>query len=55
VKKSAANLFRLKFVGVEENKNEPPFPLPTGGIVPNCLEAVFNGFGGLSVAFNGPG
>jgi hypothetical protein len=54
VKKSAENLFRLKVVGVEENKKDPPLPLVTGGIFPNCFEAVFRGFGGLSVAVNGP-
>lgn len=54
VKKSVENLLRLVLVGVEENKNDPLAPLPTGAIFPNCLAAVFSGFGGLSVAFMGP-
>jgi len=41
-------------VGVEENKKDPPLPLVTGGIFPNCFAAVFRGFGGLSVAAKGP-
>jgi hypothetical protein len=48
------NLFRLKVVGVEENRKDPPLPLATGGIIPNCFAPVFRGFGGLSVAFKGP-
>lgn len=54
VKKSAENLLRLKVVGVDENRNDPPFPLLTGAILPNCFDAVFSGFGGLSVAFSCP-
>lgn len=53
VKKSEENLLRLK-VGVEENRNDPPSPLLTGAMFPNCFDAVFNCFGGLSVAFSGP-
>ena len=54
VKKSVENLLRLTAVGVEENRNDPPAPLPTGAIFPNCFAAVLRGFGGLSVAFIGP-
>ena len=53
VKKSVENLLRLN-VGVEENRKEPPFPLLTGAMFPNCLADVFKGFGGLSVALNVP-
>lgn len=42
-------------MGVDENKNDPVFPLVTGAMFPNCFEEVFNGFEGLSVTFNGPG
>jgi hypothetical protein len=54
VKKSAENLLRLKVVGVEEKRNDPPLPLLTGAMFPNCFDVVFNCFGGLSVAFSGP-
>jgi hypothetical protein len=54
VKKSEENLLRLKVVGVEENRNDPPSPLLTGAMFPNCFDAVFNCFGGLSVALSGP-
>jgi hypothetical protein len=41
--------------GVEENINGDELPFETGAMFPNCLEVVFNGFGGLSVAFHVPG
>jgi hypothetical protein len=53
VKKSCENPFLVS--GVEEKRKEPPVPLVTGGIFPNCLvcEGV-NGLGGLSVEVIGP-
>ena len=55
-KKSFVNLMRLKVVeGVEEKRRDPPLPFVTGAMFPNCLAAVLNGLGGLSVPFRGPG
>jgi len=55
VKKLGANLLRLKLVeGVEEKRRDPPLPFVTGVMFPNCLAAVLNSLGGLSVPFRGP-
>ena len=56
VEKSMPNLVRLKVVeGVVEKRKDPPLPFVTGAMFPNCLAAVLNGLGGLSVPFRGPG